>query len=333
MTAPFIQTTIIGSYPVPLWLPVYPTRSHLKDAILVVLKTQELAGLDLISDGELGRFDINHPETNGMIDYFVKPLKGIETSLSHEERQLFRNQYGMGFRKHPSGIVRSTISEGSLDLQSDYLTAAQTTTRPVKFAVTSPYMLAKTLLNHHYRNMEELTWAIANVLRCQISRIDAPFIQIDEAHLPGSIDDSALAADTINHIVEVAPHQTGVHLCFGNYGGQTIQEGHYEKLLPFFNTLQCDFLLLEFARRNRESIELFQDLKPSLRLGIGVIDIKDLEIETPEIIARRIEHAVQKLGAERVHWIHPDCGFWMLPRTVADQKMQALVKGRDLFCQ
>ena len=89
MTTPFIQTTIVGSYPVPLWLPVYPTRSHLKDAILVVLKTQELAGLDLISDGELGRFDINHPETNGMIDYFIRPMGGISTTLTREDLARF----------------------------------------------------------------------------------------------------------------------------------------------------------------------------------------------------------------------------------------------------
>ena len=54
-------------------------------------------------------------------------------------------------------------------------------------------------------------------------------------------------------------------------------------------------------------------------------------METPEIVARRIEHAVTVLGIERIKWIHPDCGFWMLPRTVADAKMAALVAGRDLF--
>ena len=66
-------------------------------------------------------------------------------------------------------------------------------------------------------------------------------------------------------------------------------------------------------------------------LGLGVIDIKDNVVETPEIVARRIDHAVGVLGIERIKWIHPDCGFWMLPRTVADAKMAALVAGRDLF--
>ena len=61
MTAPSIKTTVVGSYPLPAWLAAYPSVPNLRDAILVVLKTQELAGLDVISDGELTRFDVNHP--------------------------------------------------------------------------------------------------------------------------------------------------------------------------------------------------------------------------------------------------------------------------------
>jgi 5-methyltetrahydropteroyltriglutamate--homocysteine methyltransferase len=64
-------------------------------------------------------------------------------------------------------------------------------------------------------------------------------------------------------------------------------------------------------------------------LGIGVVDIKDNEVESPDEIARRIETALAVLGEQRVRWVHPDCGFWMLPRSVADRKMRALVQGRD----
>ena len=82
MSASQIQTTVVGSYPVPAWLAAFPTATALRDAILVVLKTQELAGLDVIADGELSRFDVNHPETNGMIDYFIRPMSGIHTGLA-----------------------------------------------------------------------------------------------------------------------------------------------------------------------------------------------------------------------------------------------------------
>ena len=66
-------------------------------------------------------------------------------------------------------------------------------------------------------------------------------------------------------------------------------------------------------------------------LGIGVIDIKDNEVETPEFVAQRIETAVKALGEERIRWVHPDCGFWMLQRSVADRKLKALAEGRNLF--
>jgi 5-methyltetrahydropteroyltriglutamate--homocysteine methyltransferase len=62
-----------------------------------------------------------------------------------------------------------------------------------------------------------------------------------------------------------------------------------------------------------------------------VIDIKDNEVESPELIASRIERIVKTLGHERLRYIHPDCGFWMLQRTVVDRKIRALVQGRDLF--
>jgi 5-methyltetrahydropteroyltriglutamate--homocysteine methyltransferase len=104
-------------------------------------------------------------------------------------------------------------------------------------------------------------------------------------------------------------------------------------LLAFLNRLQVDHLVLEFARRGYDELEVFCDLKETTKLGIGVIDIKDNEVESPELVAERIEQAVDVLGIERVQWVHPDCGFWMLPRSVADRKMAALVKGRDLFLE
>ena len=76
---------------------------------------------------------------------------------------------------------------------------------------------------------------------------------------------------------------------------------------------------------------MIESVKKSLGLGIGVIDIKDNEVETPETVAHRISRVADEVGAERIQYVHPDCGFWMLPRTVADAKMEALVAGRDLF--
>jgi 5-methyltetrahydropteroyltriglutamate--homocysteine methyltransferase len=326
-----IRTTVVGSYPVPAWLAAMPSSSALRDAVMVVMKTQELAGIDVIADGELSRFDVNHPETNGMIDYFVRPMGGISAEVSRSELEVFRRHEGMSFRAKPAGVVRGPVDEGTLNLPAAWEFVRGLTDRPLKFTVTSPYMLAKTLPDEHYRDRRELTMAIAEVLRRQVASIDAAVLQVDEANLPGSPADAEWAAQAINHVLSACKGEKAVHLCFGNYGGQTIQKGFFRELMPFFNSLVCNHLILEFARRGYDELEAFRDLKPGIALGIGVVDIKDNEVETPARIARRIEDAVKVLGAERIRWIHPDCGFWMLPRTVADRKMRALTDGRDVF--
>ncbi len=333
MSRPAIRTTVVGSYPIPGWLAAMPSTGNLRDAVMVVLKTQELAGLDVITDGELSRFDVNHPETNGMIEYFVRPLSGIDRNPTRSELEAFRQQRGMGFRASPPGIVRGRIGEGTLDFPAAYTFVRHLTDRPLKFTATSPYMLAKTLIDTHYNDLRALTMDIAEVLRAQVAAIDAPVIQVDEANLPGSPQDGPWAAEAINRVLSGVRGEKGFHLCFGNYGGQSIQKGFFRDLLPFFNALDCDHLILEFARRGDDELDVFRDLKPSIALGIGVIDIKDNEVEPPDEVARRIDRAVKVLGPERVRWVHPDCGFWMLPRSVADAKMHALVRGRDLFCK
>jgi len=326
-----IKTTVVGSYPVPFWLRVTSNRESLRDAILAVIKTQELAGLDVVADGELYRWNINHAETNGMIDYFVRPLSGVRTELTAEELSNWREREGTDFRAKPPGVVFDQLGAGQLDLRADYELYRDVTTLPKKFTLTSPYMLAKMVADEHYRDKARLVMGLADVLRDQLREIDADIIQVDEANVTGNPDDGALAAAGINRVLEGARGNKAVHLCFGNYGGQTIQSGEYQKLIDFLNRLEADHLVLEMARRPDHELSLLKDVKPSLRLGIGVIDIKDNEVESAEVVAGRIEQAAKLLGVERIEYVHPDCGFWMLPRSVADAKMRVLVAGRDLF--
>ena len=326
-----IQTTVVGSYPIPSWLAAYPSTPNLRDAILVVLKTQELAGLDVIADGELSRFNVNHPETNGMIEYFIRPMGNIAPTLSREELEKFRATAGMAFRAQPAGVVRGPIDEGSLNLPAAWSSVKDLTDRPLKFTLTAPYMLAKTLVDEHYGSLPALTMAIAEVLHKQVAGIDAPVVQVDEANLPGHPEDASWAHEPINHVLSAIQGERGLHLCFGNYGGQSIQKGFWRDMLSFLNKLQVNHLVLEFARRGYDELEVFKDLREDIALGIGVIDIKDNEVESAETVAARIDEAVQVLGSQRIKWVHPDCGFWMLPRSVADHKMRVLVQGRDLF--
>ena len=326
-----MKTTVVGSYPVPMWLRVFSTRESLRDAIMAVLKTQELAGIEVVADGELYRWDINHAETNGMIDYFVRPLDGVQNELTLEQIERWRSKPGNRFRAKPPGIVVGPIGPGKLKLQHDYRLYRDLTHHPKKFTVTSPYMLAKTLADEHYNDLEALVMAIADVLRDQLQTIDADVVQVDEANVTGHPDDGPVAAAGINRVLEGVQGEKAVHLCFGNYGGQTIQRGTYAKLVDFLNALQADSLVLEMARRPVDELQMLREIRPELKLGIGVIDIKDNEVESPELVASRIERAAKVVGADRIAYVHPDCGFWMLPRSVADAKMVSLVRGRDLF--
>ncbi len=326
-----IRTTVVGSYPVPLWLRVTSTRESLRDAILAIIKTQELAGIDVVADGELYRWDVNHAETNGMIDYFVKPMGGVQAELSTDQLDAWRAKPGNQFRSKPPGIVTGPLTTGTLNLRADYELYRDLTTRPKKFTVTSPYMLAKMLANDHYAALPDIVMALADVLKAQIAKVDAEIIQIDEANVTGNAEDGPLAAAGINRVLEGVQTEKAVHLCYGNYGGQTIQKGDYEKLIAFLNELQADHLVLEIARRPDHELDRLKEVKPELGLGIGVIDIKDNEVESIDEVARRIERAVAVLGEDRIQYVHPDCGFWMLPRSVADAKMRVLVAGRDRF--
>lgn len=326
-----ILTTVVGSYPVPHWLLGDTSRLTLRDAIMVVLKTQEIAGIDVVADGELNRFDPSHPETNGMIDYFVSKMDGIRTKYSITDIQRFRADAGVAYRTDPAGIVTGDVGEGTLNLLRDYEFTRTLTAKPLKFTCTGPHMLTKVLTDRHYSSRPKLAMSIAEVLRKQLELIDAKVVQIDEANISGHPEDREWALEAINHVLEGIRGTRGIHICFGNYGGQSIQKGFWRDLLPFLNGLKVDHLILEFARRGYDELEVFRELDPKIGMGISVVDIKDNLIESPDLIASRLEHAAKVLGVERIPYVHPDCGFWMLQRSVADGKMKALVAGRDKF--
>jgi 5-methyltetrahydropteroyltriglutamate--homocysteine methyltransferase len=359
MTPPEIRTTVVGSYPIPDWLVALPSQQSLIDATRVVFKTQEMAGIDVVADGELYRFDVNHPDTNGMIEYFIRPMKNIRSAVTRADIAEFAKLPGMGFRAEPAGVVEGPIDEGTLNLPRDYRRARALTRHPMKFTLTGPHMLCKTLMDHHYKDKPALAYALGQALAKQVADLDPQVLQIDEANIPGHPDEAPWAADAINVVLDAvgtgAPNQThagtepgslrdpsavpgprpkpekSVHVCFGNYGGQSIQKGHWQRLIGFMNKLHADHVVLEFAFRGYAELEHFKDLKPEIAIGLGVIDIKTNTVESPDTVAARINEATRILGPNRIKWVHPDCGFWMNKRSIADRKMENLVKGRDLF--
>ena len=328
---PRIQTTVVGSYPIPEWLVAAPSEQALIDATQVVINTQEKAGVDVVCDGELYRFDINHPETNGMIEYFVRPMQGVRYRMSFDELIAYRSASGMKFRTRPPGVVEGPLASGTLDLPLACRRAKALATKTFKFTLTGPHMLAKTLINKHYPDTPALAHAIADALAEQVKHLDADIIQLDEANLPGHPEEWPWAASALNRVLDAVKTVPAVHLCFGNYGGQSVQRGTWDRLIQYLNALHVDHVILECAHRPVEELKVFRDLSPKIGFGLGVVDIKATEVESADHVARAIEAAEKVLGAGRVKYIHPDCGFWMLKRPIADAKIRALAQGRDLF--
>ena len=100
---PAILTTTVGCYPVPDWLPALPSEQARLDATRVVFDTQRQAGIDLPTDGELYRFDVNHPDTNGMIEYFIRPMAGIRSQVGRSDHECFARRAAMSFRRKAAG--------------------------------------------------------------------------------------------------------------------------------------------------------------------------------------------------------------------------------------
>ena len=237
----------------------------------------------------------------------------------------------MKFRKKPAGVIFDEVGEGVLDLFSDCSRVASVADGNFKFTITSPYMLAKTLLDQHYNSFEDLTLAIADVIAAQVAELPCACVQIDEANITGNPEGGPIASKAINRILDQVQCEKAVHFCFGNYGGQSIQTGTWDTLIEFLNDLNCDHLVLELAHRPQEDLAALSQINSHIGIGIGVIDVKINGIESPDEVANRIETAEKHIGEGRIKWVHPDCGFWMLKRSVTERKIEALVKGRNLY--
>ena len=214
---PRILTTTVGSSPCRLVEPA--VEQAVIDATRVIFDTQRQSGIDLPTDGELYRFDVNHPDTNGMIEYFVGSMGGCDSTIGRTDTEAFRAKQEMGFRSKPAAVVRESLHGGGLNLIED-CAGRRSGWRGFQVHVTSPYMLSRTVFETHYGDFESLTMAIADVLADQVKGLPCSCLQVDEANVPGSPEHGPLAAKAINRVLDAFEGPTGVHFCFGNYGGR-----------------------------------------------------------------------------------------------------------------
>ena len=217
-----------------------------------------------------------------------------------------------------------------LDLPGACARARQLATRPFKFTLTGPHMLARTVIDRHYGSPERVAHAIAGVLAEQVAHCHADVIQLDEANLPGSPDEWPWVAAALNRVLGAVAGQGGRSPLLRQLRRAERATRHLGQTDRLLNALQVDHVVMETAHRPAAELAVFRDLRPEIGMGLGVVDIKRTEVETADDIARALERADAAIGPGRVRYIHPDCGLWMLKRSVADAKIRALAAGRDL---
>src|SRR5438270_425344 len=133
--------------------------------------------------------------------------------------------------------------------------------------------------------------ALIDAARVVIATQASAVVQLDEANLPGHPDEWEWAASAVNRVLDAVPTTPAVHLCFGNYGGQSVQHGSWEQLLRYLNALHADHVVLECAHRPVDELAVFKGLRAEIGFGLGVIDIKATEVESADAVARAIERA------------------------------------------
>lgn len=325
---PLLPTTVVGSYSVPEWLERLKTDYHQRRisgaylqeihevAIKAALKDQERAGVDIVSDGELRR--------DNDVDYFLTRIPGVD--IPQRAKAFYSDYY--------EAVVKGAIPEdgtSTMGLAGDVSFTRQYTDRPIKYSFTGPFSLSRKLKDQHYQDHAELVMALARVLNRDarsLAGAGAAIVQVDEPLLAGYPEHAGLAIQAINAVFEGVEGTTrALHVCYGNRYARPLWEGHYDFLFPAVLDAQVDQLVLEFARKGYEDLDLFRRYQPErLSLGLGVIDVKSREVETAGTVAARVRRALEVLPPERV-LVNPDCGFRYLPADVVRQKLSALTEG------
>ncbi len=323
MTLPILPTTMVGSYSMPGWLERLKTeyfarrisRVELDEihdtAVKAAIKDQEIAGLDIVTDGELRR--------DNMIDYFVERLPGVQVDRS--SKKFYYDFY--------DSEVIGKIPMAAVGLVDDFRFLLANTDREAKICITGPHSLTKRIRNKHYPTEEGLATDIARVMNMELKELvkaGAKYIQIDEPYYSGFPEDINWGVKVLNALVEGVNAKIAVHICYGNRYGKPSWEGSYRYLFPAILGAKVQQLSLEFARRGGEDLELFREFSPPFELGAGVIDVKDHAVETPDIVAERIRKTMKVVPAEKLY-ILPDCGLFHLPRDIAFAKLRAMVAG------
>ena len=324
-----LTTTVIGSWSVPDWLERAKTAAYhggvshtqLSDmhdmAIKAVLKDQEVAGIDVVTDGELRR--------DNDVDHLLARVPGV---VAREPVKAFYFDYLDLELKDRIPAV----GPGPLGLAADLAFTRTYTERPVRFSMTGPFSLSRRLRTGDgagygdSAGRAELVLDLARVLNAEANALaaaGAELLQLDEPFLAGYPEHVELAIEAVNVVVADVPVTWALHVCYGNRYARPLWEGHYDFLFPAVLDAAVDQLLLEFARKGDDDLALIEKHGWDRVLGVGVLDVKTAEVEPVALVERRIERALAFVSPERL-LVTPDCGLRHLPASAARAKLSAM---------
>lgn len=326
---PLLPTGVIGSYAIPEWLERAKTDylqrrlggDQLQDmhniVIKAAIKDQERAGVDIVTDGELRR--------DNDVDYFAYRIPGVE--IDHRAKTYYYDFY--------DSVIRHKIPTASLGLLPDFLFLKQNTDCATRFTITGPFTLARRIKNEYYLHEEEVAMEFARLMNAELQALaqaGADYIQLDESYLTGYPEDFKWVVKAINIACEGVASHLILHVCYGNRYGKPYWDGNYRFLFPGIFEARIHQLALEFARKGDEDLELLSKYPSELELGLGVIDVKNPQVETPHQVAERVRHALKYVRPEKL-FVNPDCGLHSLPGALAFKKLQAMVQGTAIVRQ
>jgi 5-methyltetrahydropteroyltriglutamate--homocysteine methyltransferase len=358
-----LPTTITGSLPRPSWytqnlggrsfldaMVNNQFREQYVDAVSVYLHEQELAGLDIVTDGDAhfdsdvgGQSWTNYPPRHmGGFDKDPQPTPAGKGGLMFPPGHILHDY--LESRVMP-GIV-GPVTRGDLQYAAMWKVAQRMTKRPVKFGTIGPELVAFAVQDKHYKSIKDRILAITDALNAELHELaDAgcPVIQFEEPQIHllsirkivDEVINPAFSVDVFNRTVKGLRAKTEVwcHTCWGNPSQQRMFTSvqSYKSALEMLNKVDADVITFESVSAGGADLEAFGKIITDKKICIGVIDHHSLQVERPEEIADHIRKALKYIPAERLA-ISSDCGMGRegMSRRHAYYKIVSLVLGTNM---
>jgi 5-methyltetrahydropteroyltriglutamate--homocysteine methyltransferase len=336
MDGNFLGTTVVGSYPQPDWLIDREALSHVvprvrqtglwrvseeyleaaqDDATLLAIGEMERAGVELITDGEIRRESYSNR--------FATALEGVDIENPGQV---------IGRSGQPTIVPRvvGPIKRNRPVQVRDVEFLRANTDRRIKVTVPGPFTMSQQVQNDYYPDRASLSMDYAVAVNQEVKALfeaGADVVQLDEPWLQAHADDAReFGIQAINKALEGVNGTTGLHLCFG-YAAVVKNKASEYAFLAELERSVVDMISIE-AAQPRLDLSVLAKL-PSKTMVVGVLDLEDTNIETPEAVAARVREALKYLPPEQL-MLAPDCGMKYLSRETAFGKLQAMVQGVEL---